>query len=237
MKRANWIVVLACGLCASGSMADEAPRVSPARTAAEAGMLSITTLVPDIHLDIRYAGSNNFVGRPVSGYERPACFLLQPVAEALQRVESSLRTQSMRLRIFDCYRPVRAVQDFVAWAADLADQRTRAQHYPRLDKSALLGDYIAPTSGHSRGATLDLTLERCDSHSRCAPIDMGTDFDFFDTRANTDSPDVSAQQRDNRQLLRAAMEQQGFRNYPMEWWHYTFQPEPSKDTAYDFPVK
>lgn len=198
-------------------------------------MVSIGSLVPDIALDMRYAGSGNFVGKPVRGYEASRCYLLKPVAEALQRVEMALRQQSMRLRIFDCYRPVRAVQHFVEWAGDLSDQKTKARHYPKLDKSQLLGDYIAPTSGHSRGATLDLTLMSCTAD--CVSLDMGTDFDFFDARANTDSPDVTSQQRENRQRLRAAMQKEGFRNYAMEWWHYTFQPEPSADTAYDFVVK
>ena len=144
----------------------------------------------------------------------------------------------MRLKIWDCYRPARAVAHFVRWAHDLADQRTKAQHYPTLDKSKLLGDYIAPVSGHSRGGTVDLTLEQCaadDTH--CEPLDMGTQFDFFGLRANTDNPGISPAQRHNRQTLLAAMARRGFRNYPMEWWHYTLSPEPSPHTLYDVPVK
>jgi len=217
--------------------AADAPTVSPAQTAEAAGMVSIQSLVPDISLDMRYASDNNFVGKPVRGYDAAHCYLLKPAAEALQRVELALRQQSMRLRIFDCFRPVRAVKNFVAWAGDLSDQKTKSRYYPRLDKSELLGDYIAPTSGHSRGATLDLTLMTCPVEGQCTSLDMGTDFDFFDTRANTDSPDATPQQHENRQRLRAAMEKEGFQNYAMEWWHYTFQPEPSKDTAYDFPVR
>ncbi|HEY5806928.1 MAG TPA: M15 family metallopeptidase [Povalibacter sp.] len=217
--------------------ADELPTVSPATTAKAAGMVSIQSLVADIRLDMRYAGDNNFVGKPVRGYEAAHCYLLKSVAEALQRVEMALRQQSMRLRIFDCYRPVRAVTNFVEWADDLSDQRTKPRYYPKLEKSELLGDYIAPTSGHSRGATLDLTLMTCSGSGECTSLDMGTDFDFFDTLANTDSPDITPQQQANRQRLRAAMQKEGFRNYAMEWWHYTFQPEPSKDTSYDFVVK
>ncbi len=224
-------------VAASLAHADDAPKVSPAATPEAAGFVSIQALVPDIRLDIRYATSANFVGARVDGYEAPRCFLLKPVAEALQRVELALRAEQFRLRIFDCYRPVRAVGHFVRWAGDLDDQRTKPLFYPALDKSKLLGDYIASTSGHSRGATLDLTLMRCDSNGQCASLDMGTEFDFFDSLANTDSPEITPRQRENRQRLRAAMEKEGFRNYAMEWWHYTFQPEPSKDVAYDFPVK
>ena len=122
------------------------------------------------------------------------------------------------------------------WAEDTSDQRTKPAHYPDLDKRALLGDYIAPVSGHSRGATLDLTLQRCEGDA-CRPLDMGTGFDLFDPKANTDSPLATAAQRANRDLLRAAMQAQGFRNYPMEWWHYTLSPEPSPGVMYDVPVE
>lgn len=200
-------------------------------------MVDLRTLVPDMAQDIRYFGADNFVGTRVDGYEAPRCWLKREAAEALARVERGLRERHLRLRVFDCYRPVRAVAHFMRWAGDPADVKTKAAHYPGLDKPQLLGGYIAPVSGHSRGATLDLTLSRCDARDAdCRPLDMGTDFDFFGTRANTDSPEASEAQRANRRLLRDAMAAQGFRNYPMEWWHYTFQPEPTPGTLYDVPV-
>ena len=214
------------------------PVVSPASTAAEVDLVDVTTLIPDIALEIRYAGSDNFVGAPIDGYLAPRCLLLRPVAQALQRVETSLRQQHQRLQVFDCYRPVRAVRHFVRWAADPSDQRTKPHYYPNLDKNALLGDYIAPVSGHSRGATLDLTLLQCDADdSHCQPLDMGTDFDFFDPRAHTASPDVTPLQRANRERLRSVMTKQGFRNYPLEWWHYSLRPEPTPGVLYDVPVR
>jgi D-alanyl-D-alanine dipeptidase len=228
-------------LCAAGLAAcatqPAAPRVSDAETPEAAGLVSLQALTPDIDLDIRYAGHHNFTGRPVVGYEAPRCYLLRPAAEALARVESRLRGQGYRLRIFDCYRPVRAVQDFVAWTKAPEDGRTKEEFYPGLDKRALLGDYIAPTSGHSRGATVDLGLLQCDTQARCEPLDMGTPFDFFDPIANTASPRITAAQRAHRQQLVDAMAEQGFRNYPMEWWHYTLQPEPTPGIAYDVPVR
>jgi D-alanyl-D-alanine dipeptidase len=214
------------------------PVMSPATTAAAAGLVDVATLVPDIALEIRYAGSDNFTGTPVDGYLAPKCYLLRPVAQALQRVELSLRERHLRLKLFDCYRPARAVRHFVRWAGDLSDQRTKPHYYPNLDKRELLGDYIAPVSGHSRGATLDLTLLQCDGDDgRCRPLDMGTGFDFFDPRAHTDSTDVTSIQRANRLRLRDAMAAQGFRNYPLEWWHYTLAPEPTPHTLYDVPVQ
>lgn len=233
------LALAAAGAAPRAAVAQEtpAPTLSPARTMAEAGMVDIRSLVPDMSQEIAYAGSDNFVGAPVDGYEAPRCWLRREAAEALARVERTLRGRNQRLRIFDCYRPARAVAHFMRWVADAADQRTKAKHYPGLDKSQLTGGYIAPVSGHSRGGTVDLTLLQCDAHGAdCRPLDMGTGFDFFGTRAHTDSPEATPEQRANRQLLVEAMAAEGFRNYPMEWWHYTLQPEPTPHTLYDVPV-
>ena len=231
-----WIAAALLAGCRNVPADAPAPRLSPARTVAEAGLVDVRALAPDFAEDMRYAGSDNFVGAPVDGYRAARCFLLPVAAGALVRADAALRASGLRLQAWDCYRPVRAVRHFVRWAHDLADQKTKAAHYPRLDKATLLGDYIAPVSGHSRGATVDLTLLRCDG-GHCTPLDMGTDFDLFDPRAHTDSPLVTAAQRANRALLRQAMEAQGFRNYPLEWWHYTLQPEPTPGIQYDVPVE
>lgn len=237
--RIGWTAaaLLALALAACAGTPAIAPVPSDATTASAAGLVDVATLVPDIALEIRYAGSDNFTGARVDGYFAPKCYLLRPVALALQRVESSLRERQLRLKLFDCYRPARAVRHFVRWAGDLSDQRTKPHYYPNLDKRELLGDYIAPVSGHSRGATLDLTLLQCDAAGACRPLDMGTDFDFFDPRAHTDSPDVTPGQHANRLRLRDAMAAQGFRNYPLEWWHYTLVPEPTPRMLYDVPVQ
>jgi len=207
-------------------------------TLAQAKLVDIRTLAPDIAEDIKYAGSDNFVGTPVDGYAAAKCYLLRPAAVALAKVERDLHAKHQRLLLWDCYRPARAVSHFVRWGGDLADQRTKAAHYPHLDKRVLLGDYIAPRSGHSRGATMDLTLMQCDARDEhCAPLDMGTPFDYFDPLANTDNPDVTPAQRAHRDLLREAMRRGGFRNYAFEWWHYTLEPEPAPDTYYDLPIR
>lgn len=218
----------------STTFAAEDASVSSATTAAQAGLVDVSTLVPDIALDMRYAGERNFVGAKVDGYNAARCLLLEPAARALAQVEAELQAQNYRLRIYDCYRPARAVAHFVRWVQDLDDQRTKAAHYPNLDKSALLGEYIAPVSGHSRGATVDLTLMDCRSGT-CEPLYMGTGFDFFDPRANTEAADISSTQRANRQRLLAAMQGHGFSNYPMEWWHYTLSSVDSK-ILFDVPI-
>lgn len=228
--------MLALAACAASP--GTAPRLSSARTAQQAGLIDMRGLVPDLSEDMRYAGSDNFIGRPIDGYGASRCWLLRPAAQALQRVEHTLRREHLRLQVWDCYRPARAVRDFVRWAQNLADQHTKVAHYPNLDKRALLGDYIAPVSGHSRGATVDLTLLQCTPDDRhCTPLDMGTDFDFFDPLAHTDSPQATPAQHANRLRLRNAMTREGFVNYAQEWWHYTLQAEPSPQTIHDVPIE
>jgi len=235
-KRMTILVACLLALTAAAANADTPPQISPANMA-EAGMVDIRSLIPDIAENIHYAGSDNFTGAPVPGYKAAKCFLLKPAAEALARVEHALRKQHARLKIWDCYRPARAVAAFVRWAHDLSDTSTKAEHYPNVDKSKLLGEYIAPVSGHSRGATVDLTMMQCDTHGRhCKPLDMGTHFDMFDPLAHTDSPDATAAQHANRERLLHAMAAQGFENYAAEWWHYTFTMHPQPTTLYDVPV-
>ncbi len=231
------LLALALTVLAMPALAQDAPRLSDATTMEQAGMVDIRSLVPDVSQEIAYFGSENFVGAPVNGYAAPRCWLKRDVAQALGKVEAALRQNHQRLRIFDCYRPARAVAHFMRWLDDESDVRTKPTFYPSLEKQQLRGDYIAPQSGHSRGATVDLTLLQCDDHdAACTPLDMGTPFDFFDTRANTDSPNVTVQQRANRKALLQAMAAQGFANYPEEWWHYRLDPEADPLTYYDIPV-
>ena len=230
-------LVFALWVAAFLAHADEVPHMSTATTMEQAGMVDIRSLVPDMSQEIAYSGSDNFIGSPVDGYDAPRCWLKRDAAEALAKVDGDLRERHMRLRIYDCYRPARAVAHFVRWANDPGDQRTKASHYPALDKSELLGEYIARVSGHSRGRNVDLTVLRCDDKGgACEPLDMGTHFDYFGTRANTDTSEVSAEQLANRHLLRDAMQAHGFGNYPMEWWHYTSVVDGPPGELYDVPV-
>jgi D-alanyl-D-alanine dipeptidase len=210
--------------------------VSPATTAAEAGLVDVRTLAPDIALDMRYAGWHNFTARPVPGYEAPTCPLLAPVAQALAKVQAGLRAEGYSLLMFDCYRPVRAVKAFVDWAADPADQANKAEFYPDLDKARIIPDgYVAEVSAQPRRhrrsgpARLPQGLHGAGHGHRLRP---------FGLRAHTDAPGLGEVQRAHRrQLLAGNGRQAGFVNYPNEWWHYTFQPEPAPTIAYDVPVR
>ena len=213
----------------------------PGGAAPNPDLVDVRELEPSIRTDIRYAGSDNFVGGPVDGYESPACLLARPAAEALAGVQRELAAEELGLLVYDCYRPQRAVDHFVRWAADTADLGTKEAYYPNVEKSRLFEEgYIAERSGHSRGATIDLTLVRAPVAADAPadePLDMGTPYDFLDPRSHTESPEVADEQRANRLRLRAAMEAGGFRNYEAEWWHYTLRDEPYPDTYFDLPIR
>ena len=230
-------VAPACLLLVAAAVAAGEPAVSPAVDATAAGMVDVRALAPDIEVEMRYAGVDNFTGAPVPGYAANRCYLLRPAAEALARVQASLRAEGLGLRVYDCYRPAHAVLSFVDWVGSPDDPALKARWYPNVDRIALMPGYIGRVSGHSRGATVDLTLVRCDGQGGCAPLDMGTPYDFFDPLAHTDAAEITGVQRDNRLRLVEAMAAQGLANYPKEWWHFTLRPEPDPGTAYDFPVR
>jgi zinc D-Ala-D-Ala dipeptidase len=208
--------------------------------------------------EIRYFTPHNFIGEPIDGYRQKMCVLTRPAAEALHKAQVSLLRRGYTLKVYDCYRPQRAVDHFVEWARDLDDQRMKQEFYPRVDKTRLFADgYIAEKSGHSRGSTVDLTIVKLPARPTrpyvpgqplvpChAPqderfpdnsVDMGTGYDCFDTLSHTLDPRVTAEQRANRLLLKDTLEGLGFVNLPEEWWHFTFKPETFPDTYFDFPV-
>ena len=192
------------------------------------------TVVPGLIVDMRYAGSHNFVGRPIDGYQAPHCLLTREAAAALAAVAGDLGPHGYLIKVFDCYRPVRAVMNFVRWARDLGDQAAKAEFYPDVDKRTLFRDgYIASRSGHSRGSTMDLTLARADG----SELDMGTHFDFFSPKSWTNAASIGAEQHANRMVLAEAMRRRGFRGYDKEWWHFTLRGEPFPDTYFNFAVR
>ena len=211
---------------------------------------------PTILQDMRYAGPANFTGKPVPGYDAAECVLVRQAAEALQRVQEEVARDGLTLNVYDCYRPARAVAAFVAWAKEPDDPEAKAAYYPNLAKADLFPDYIAIRSGHSRGATVDLTLVKIDAEAGSSAEDaetqactapqkgqapdgslaMGTSFDCFDVKANTAAFGPSKEERDNRAALVSAMQAHGFVNYPKEWWHFTLKNEPYPNTFFDFPI-
>lgn len=199
------------------------------------GFVYLDQKIPGIVYDIRYAGSNNFMGRPVKGYKKAQAILSEEAANALAKVQAELIQKDLMLKVFDAYRPQHAVDHFVDWARKENDTLMKARFYPKVPKNRLfqLG-YIASKSGHSRGSTIDLTIIDAET---CEEIDMGSPYDFFGDISHHDSREVNETQKRNRQLLKNVMMKHGFWPYPEEWWHYTFKPEPYPDTYFDFPVE
>ncbi|MCL8012446.1 M15 family metallopeptidase [Streptomyces sp. AS02] len=237
-----------------------APATAQAKTEPKApkDFVALPTVDPTIVQEMRYFTPHNFVGERIDGYRQPLCILARPAAEALHKAQKRLLRQGYTLKVYDCYRPQRAVDHFVRWAKDLDDQAMKAEFYPNVDKTRLFADgYIAEKSGHSRGSTMDLTIVRLPTKptrpyvpgeplAPChAPqgerfpdnsVDMGTGFDCFDTLSHTLDPRIQGEQRANRLLLKSTLEALGFVNLAEEWWHYTYKPEPCPDTYFDFPV-
>ncbi|HWM84041.1 MAG TPA: M15 family metallopeptidase [Pseudolabrys sp.] len=225
-------LALATGMCASSRAATLLQPSSYPK-----GFVDLAAVAPDIVVDLRYAGSDNFVGRRIDGYEAPRCILTQRAAQALAAVQRDMSEHGLGLKVFDCYRPERAVAHFLRWAREGADTAMKARHYPQLDKRELFRrGYIARRSGHSRGSTVDLTLVRT-SASGAHELDMGTSFDFFSTAAGSGAVGLTAQQRFNRHRLAEAMKRRGFRGYAKEWWHFTLAQEPFPHTYFDFVVQ
>lgn len=197
--------------------------------------VDIKEIIPSVQLDIRYYTKNNFVGSRIDGYDAPKCLLTRETALALKNVQKELAADQQSLKIFDCYRPQRAVDHFVSWAKDLSDLKMKSEYYPSIDKKNLFKEgYIAEKSGHSRGSTVDLTIIDLNSNRE---LDMGTHFDFFDPLSHTANSRISESQHANRVTLKSAMERNGFKNLKEEWWHFTFKNETYPQKYFNFKVE
>lgn len=195
----------------------------------------VDQVIPDIVLEMRYAGSNNFIGKPIEGYLGHRAILTKPTAETLKKVQTELKNQGYCLKIFDAYRPQRAVDHFIEWAKKPGDTLMKSQYYPGVIKRELFNlGYIASRSGHSRGSTLDLTIIDMESGEE---LNMGGTYDFFGEVSHHIYSGITPDQKKNRELLKKTMTKYGFRPYAKEWWHYTFRPEPFSDTYFDFVIE
>lgn len=211
------------------------PTAAP-RKALPDGFCYLSDVAPDIVVDLQYAGTDNFTGAVVDGYhDAQSAVLATTAAEALSRVQDVLKDSALGLKVYDAYRPQKAVDCFLAWAEDEDDPADKARFYPHVKKSSLFSQgYIARRSGHSRGSTVDVTLVSLDSGQE---LDMGTPVDFLDPLARHGADGLTKTQTANRKTLKTAMTACGFVSYHKEWWHYTFEPEAFPDTYFDFDVE
>ena len=225
------------------------------------GLVYLRDVDASIAQDMRYAGFDNFTGHPLPGYDAPECVLRRAVAQALARVQADLVRENLSLKVYDCYRPTRAVRAFMRWAQEPdkvgAREAPTKRFFPTLEKRTLFASgYIAAHSAHSTGSAVDLTLiqrpaaqappfDRSAAYGSCtgpaaqrapdASLDMGTGFDCFDARSHTASRAIAAEAQRWRALLVAAMRARGLHNYFREWWHFSFGPRAGQ--AYDFAIE
>lgn len=190
--------------------------------------------VPSVVQEIRYYSTYNFIGDRIDGYEEPCALLTKEAARALKTASNKLNVQGYRLKIFDAYRPARAVRHFQLWGIEDQDIRMKPYFYPDLDKEEVFSrGYIARQSSHSRGSTVDLTLLDMKTGKE---VDMGGPFDLFSEVSHPDYRGITEEQYENRMLLQKAMLRCGFVPMDCEWWHFTLEDEPFPETYFDFPV-
>ena len=198
------------------------------------GFVVLSDMVPGILQEIRYYSTYNFIGDRIDGYEEPCALLTREAARALKSVSGEVNALGYRLKVFDAYRPVRAVRHFELWGIEDLDLRMKPFFYPDLEKAELFArGYIARRSSHSRGSAVDLTLLDMQTGKE---VDMGSPFDLFSELSHPDCRDVTDEQFDNRMLLQQTMVRCGFQPIDCEWWHFSLADEPYPDTYYDFPV-
>ena len=195
----------------------------------------ITDIIENIILDIRYYTQNNFIGERIDGYEEPLAILTKEAAIALRKANDEFVSKGYCIKVYDAYRPQRAVNHFIRWVKNYQDIRMKKEFYPNLDKSKLIElGYIAEKSSHSRGSSIDLTLVDIKTKKE---LDMGGKFDFFDESSHLNYYNLTEEQSNNRMLLQNIMISKGFIPLKEEWWHFTLKNEPFPDTYFDFLIK
>jgi len=153
-----------------------------------------------------------------------------------------LRQYAVGLRVFEAYRPQRATNQLVKWAADEGDTRMKMFFYPASTKKQLLDQGFLPSnSGHSRGSSVDVGLifhmRNRDGILRTEDLDMGTPYGLLSEQSGSSNLQLKSEQLVHRLLLKTVMEKNGFQPDPAKWWHFTLKNEPYPERQFDFPVK
>ena len=183
-------------------------------------------------MELMYAGSDNFVGRPLAGYRGSRAILRRDAAAAVSRAADMLAQEGLGLLVKDAYRPSIAMRDFYEWSKT-PDRKMQHKYYPNISKQAIYtGRYIGTTSEHTWGIAVDVTLVNLTTGEE---MDMGGHVDLLDPSSATDYPGLTPLQRLNRHKLRSVMSRAGLRNYSKEWWHYFLSPA-GVCRVYSFPV-
>lgn len=210
-------------------------RVEAADPMDSSDFVMVSDEIPDVLQEIRYYSAYNFVGSHIDGYEEPVALMTREAAAALKAAAADFRADGYVIKIYDAYRPQRAVNHFIRWGTDTRDVRMKNYFYPTTDKSRVfeLG-YVATRSGHTHGSTIDMTLVDMKTGRE---LDVGEHFDYFGERSHYAYKGISQKQQENRRYLRRIMEKHGFQGLAEEWWHFSLKNEPFPDTYFDFPVR
>jgi D-alanyl-D-alanine dipeptidase len=220
----NFTVVI--GLCSTLVIFAQEPQLHPPQD-----FVDLQKTIPGLVVELRYASEENFTGRPITGYETKKLYGTTALMQALTKVQKALEKRGLALKIYDAYRPQRAVNDFIRWSRIPSDTLKKRTYYPSIKKDTLFrAGYIASKSGHSRGSTVDLSIVSQDG----IPLDMGGEWDFFGVRSWYAFEGITVEQKAHRKLLRDLMLANGFKPYSKEWWHFTLIEEPYPDTYFDF---
>jgi D-alanyl-D-alanine dipeptidase len=194
----------------------------------------VDEVVSGVRWDAKYATWDNFTGRPVDGYLANRIVGTSALCAGVARARDEASSRGLGLLLWDGYRPQRAVDRFLRWAAEPEDDRIKRRYHPNITKAEMFEQgYVAARSGHSRGGTVDLTLHHLASGELAA---MGGAFDLMDAVSHHGADGVGEAEAENRRCLRALMEACGFRAFEHEWWHYTLVDEPYPDTYFDVPI-
>lgn len=201
------------------------------------GFVYMKDYIPSIKIELRYFTANNFVGKPIDGYLKPKAIISKKTVRKLKKVQKQLKKKRLGLKIFDAYRPQKAVNHFVRWAENLNDTLKKQDFYPSVKKQHLFKEeYIAYRSGHTRGSTIDITIIDLSTPEK-KELDMGSSYDFFGEISWVNYSKLTKKQLANRTLLQTVMKKFKFKNYPKEWWHFTLKNEPFPNTYFNFNIE
>lgn len=195
----------------------------------------LDSVAPQIKVELAYAGPHNFVGRPLDGYQGQRAILRRDTAQGMKRAAEQAAQEGYGIILYDAYRPRRTMSDIGRWI-HTSDKRMQTQFYPNISKKQIIEHrYLGEISEHSWGIAVDISLYQL---SNGQVLDMGGHHDLLDKSSSTeyDGPELTAQQRANRLLLRDIMEKAGFSNYSKEWWHF-YLKDADNLLSYDFVIK
>ncbi|WP_375327033.1 M15 family metallopeptidase [Candidatus Tisiphia endosymbiont of Nemotelus uliginosus] len=212
---------------------------------------------PSIRQNMMYYSTHNFIGEQISGYKAARAILTIQAALALKNLQQDLKKDNYSLVIYDAYRPKKAVEHFVKWSKDVNDHKMKQFYYPYINKEEIfkLG-YVAAQSAHSSGSTVDLTIIEIDkildtkptmtmrplTDGRAIPyfddntVNMYSSVDLMDSASAHDCTLIDEEGLKNRNYLRSKMQEHKFKEYHVEWWHYTLKDEPYPHRYFDFDI-